>query len=294
MEKIKRIGWIGIGKMGLPMASHILKEGFELSVFDIDPRPCEVMRQRGAKIANSINSLSNGCQVIVSILPNDHTVETVAGQLLAQIGKDVIFLEMSTISPKSSSRVAEMADMYSVSYLRAPVSGTVGNAEARSLTAMVSGPREAYDRCQSLFGAFCKKHFYLGSEEEARWMKLVVNLQVGALAAALGEGLTMGRAGGLDWEIMLEVLEQSVVSSPLLKVKLPFLLRRDFTPAFTAKQMSKDFDLILDAMSETCSVGAMACWIRQLLTAMQACGLGENDYFGCVEIYENLAGLKKS
>ena len=85
---------------------------------------------------------------------------------------------------------------------------------------------------------------YIGQAEEARWMKLVVNLQVGALAAMLGEALTLGRAGGLDWKMMLEVMEQSVITSPLLKVKLPYLINRDFSPAFTAKQMTKDYDLI--------------------------------------------------
>src|SRR5690606_22449401 len=119
-------------------------------------------------------------------------------------------------------------------------------AESGALTVMVSGPHEAYSHCEPLFAAMAAKHFHVGDGEQARYLKLVLNLLVGTTGAVLAEALTLGRKGGLDWATMLDVIGESAAASPYVKYNVAPLKARSFAPLFSADQMVKDSNLICD------------------------------------------------
>ena len=179
-----------------------------------------------------------------------------------------------------------------VLYLRTTVSGNNKMAEAAQLTAMASGSRMAYDTVLPLLRLLGPYQFYLGEDEQARLMKLVVNLMIAQTSAMLAEALTLGRKGGLDWADMWQVLGASAVASPIVKAKSAQLAVRDFTPTFTVEQMIKDLDLILDAGQAVHAPLAQTALTHQLMHAAMAQGDGQDDYAAIIKTVERSAGLE--
>jgi 3-hydroxyisobutyrate dehydrogenase len=171
------------------------------------------------------------------------------------------------------------------------VSGNNKMAEAAQLTVMASGPRAAYDRVLPLLQCLGSQHFYLGPAEEARLMKLVVNLMIAQTSAMLAEGLTLGQKGGLQWQDMWQVLSASAVASPILKAKSQQLGVRDYTPTFTVEQMAKDLDLILAAGAAVHAPLPQTSLTQQLMHAAMAQGDGLLDYAAIIRTVERSAGL---
>jgi 3-hydroxyisobutyrate dehydrogenase len=178
-----------------------------------------------------------------------------------------------------------------VAYLRTTVSGNNKMAEAAQLTVMASGPRAAYDSVLPLLKTLGPNQFYLGEAEQARLMKLVVNLMIAQTSAMLAEALTLGRKGGLNWQDMWQVLGASAVASPIVKAKAVQLAVRDFTPTFTVEQMIKDLDLILDAGRAVHAPLAQTALTQQLMYAAMAQGDGQDDYAAIIKTVERSAGL---
>jgi 3-hydroxyisobutyrate dehydrogenase-like beta-hydroxyacid dehydrogenase len=203
----------------------------------------------------------------------------------------MIFVDMSTVSPAASARVAASAAAKGVEYLRAPVSGSTVVAAAAGLTIFASGPKDAYDKCLDLFKAMGKACFHVGTGEEARFIKLSLNMMVGITAAMTAEALTLSRSGGMDWQQTIDIVANSVVASPLIGYKVQPLKSRNFAPAFTASQMAKDFDLMLEAARALNVPLPVTALVRQFLGAMKATGKGEQDFFAYVTMVEELAGL---
>jgi 3-hydroxyisobutyrate dehydrogenase-like beta-hydroxyacid dehydrogenase len=178
-----------------------------------------------------------------------------------------------------------------VQYLRTTVSGNNKMAEAAQLTVMASGPRAAYEQALPALRVLGPNQFYLGNAEQARLMKLVVNLMIAQTSAMLTEALALGRKGGLDWRDMWQVLGASAVASPIVKAKAVQLAERDFTPTFTVAQMIKDLDLIVGAATESHVPVPQTALTLQLMHAAMAQGDGELDYAAIIRVVERSAGL---
>ena len=176
--------------------------------------------------------------------------------------------------------------------MRAPVLGSTGFAAAAQLVVLVSGPAAACAACTPVFEAMSRKIVPMGAGEEARAIKLVLNMMIGTTAAMIGEALAFGERAGLDWETMIDVIADSPVASPLVGYKTQMLKDRDFAPAFSAAQMAKDFDLILDTARARDVPMPVAALVRQLWSAMIAGGKGELDMFACVTLLEEMAGVE--
>lgn len=289
-----RVGWIGLGKMGTPMAANLLAAGFALRVYNRSPARAAALLEKGATLAPSVPLLAQECDVVISMVSDDPALQDVAlneGGLFAAAAPGLTFIDMSTVSPALSARVAEAARQRGIHYLRAPVSGSTATAAAGALTILASGPQDAYDRCAPLLRSLGRKLYYLGPAEQARYLKVAINMMVGVTAAMLGEALVLGERGGVDWQQMIEVINSSVVASPLLGYKTAMLTTRDFAPMFTAAQMAKDFDLALDAGRNANVPMPLAAVSRQFLGAMIASGRGEVDFFAYVTLLEELAGI---
>ena len=288
------IHFMGMGKMGLPMATHLKAAGRAISVSDPSTARQQLAYERGLSVADDLSSVSAelaAADFIFSSLPDDAALLDVAAQVVDTARRGAIFIDTSTVSPTASSQVADQCHEAGIEYLRCTVSGNNHMAEAAQLTVMASGPRVAYDAALPLLITFGPNQFYLGDAEQARLMKLVVNLMIAQTSAMLAEGLTLGRAGGLDWRDMWAVLSASAVASPIVKAKGVQLAERDFTPTFTVPQMLKDLDLIT-AAAATHRVSLPQTTLTQALmhTAI-AQGDAALDYAAIIRSVERSAGL---
>jgi 3-hydroxyisobutyrate dehydrogenase-like beta-hydroxyacid dehydrogenase len=286
-----KIHFIGVGKMGLPMAGHLHAAGHELTVHDPDAQRLALARAQGLAAIEDAAGVA-GAKVVMSSLPHDEALLAVARLVAAHAARGLIYVDTSTVSPRGSAEVAALLEPAGVHYLRCTVSGNNKMAEAAQLTMMASGPRAAYDRVLPLLAKLGPNCFYLGEAEQARLMKLVVNLMIAQTSAMLSEALTLGRKGGLDWQDMWQVLGASAVASPILKAKSAQLSRRDFTPTFTVEQMLKDIGLILDAGADSQVPLPQTAMTQQLMRSAMAQGDGQQDYAAIIKSAERSAGLQ--
>lgn len=288
------VGWVGLGKMGIPMVVNLLKAGFPVSVYNRTVEKAQSLVGNGAAVSASVGDASAASDIIISMISDDAALAEVAlgpNGILARARANAIYIDMSTVSPTASAKVAEAAAAKGVAYIRAPVSGSTAVAAAGNLTILASGPREAYDRVLPVFEAMGKVQFYVGAGEDARFIKLCLNMMVGITAAMAAEGLILCEAGGTNWQQTIDVVNSSVVASPLIGYKAQALKDRNFAPAFSASQMAKDFDLALETGRSLNVPLPVTSVVRQFLGAMKGTGKGDLDFFAYVTLLEELAGL---
>ncbi len=289
-----RIGWVGTGNMGSPMSRCLIGEGAGVAVFDLVADNMSASVAAGARAGSSNHDVAADAEFVFSMISDDDVLRAVAlgdGGVLSAMQAGTVYVDMSTVSPEVSGEVAVAANTAGIAFVRAPVSGSTILAEAGNLTIMASGPGSAYERCEPLFGAMAAIQFYVGEGEQARYMKLVLNLLAASTIAALAEALTFGRKGGLDWHVMLDVIGDSVVASPLIKYSLPPLKARDFSPAFSTDLMTKDMRLICEAAAGVGVPTEIADAVRQLYLATVAGGQGADNLTAAIRQIERQVGL---
>lgn len=291
----ERLGFIGLGNMGQPMAGRLLEAGFPLTICDLIKAKTDDLAKRGAKVTASPKEVAAQSDVTITMIPDGLALRAVAlgdNGILAGAQPGSIFVDMSTVDPESSGEVAKAADERGVKMLRAPVSGSTVLAAAGELTIFASGDKQAYDKCQKIFGIMGQKTFHVGTGDEARYLKLVLNMMVGTTCQMLAEALTFGEKAGLAWEQMLEIIGSSVVASPLVAYKIQPLSKREFKAAFTASMMAKDFDLALAVGQKLGVPMPTVSLVRQFLGMLQATGRGELDFSALLLLMEELGGIK--
>lgn len=278
------------------MAGNLLAAGYPLTVYNRSASRAETLIAKGADLATSLPLLAQECDAVISMISDDEALKSISygvdGLFAGAAKPGLIFVDMSTVSPRISGQIAATAHERGIHYLRAPVSGSIKTAEDAALTILVSGPKDYYEHCAPLFETLGKKLYYVGPEEQARYLKLAINMMIGITAAMIGEALVLGEQGGIEWAQMIEVFANSAAASPLLGYKVQMLKNRAFDPMFTASQMAKDFDLALDTGREHSAPMPITALSRQFLGAMIASGRGELDFFAYVTLLEELAGLK--
>ena len=284
-----KIHFLGVGKMGLPMASHLKHAGHDLTVSDPSAERLDLARGAGLAVAEP-GALAQA-DFVMSSLPHDAALLAVGQQVAQSASAGAVYVDTSTVSLAASAQVAERCNARGIAYLRTTVSGNNKMAEAAQLTVMASGPRAAYERAEPLLACWGPQRFYLGEGEQARLMKLVVNLLIAQTSAMLAEGLTLGRKGGLDWQDMWQVLCASAVGSPILKAKAVQLSQRDFTPTFTVEQMIKDLELIVGAARDVHAPLPQTAATLQLMHAAVSQGQALDDYAAIIKAVEASAGL---
>lgn len=289
------IGWIGLGNMGKPMSGRLLEAGYPLVVYNRTKEKAKELAEKGAKVADSPAELASQADITFTMIADSKALEDVTldkNGVFEGSKPGSILIDMSTVSPESSAKVAEAAKQKGVRYLRAPVSGSTPAAAAGTLGIMVSGNEGAYNESLEVFKVMGQKVFYLGPAEEARYMKLAVNIMIGTTCQILSEALVFGKKAGLDWDKMLEVLTNSAVGSPLVSYKTKPILERNFSPMFTINLMAKDFDLALAVGKDLTIPLPVTSLVKQCLATAKATGKGELDFASLVLLAEELAGIK--
>jgi len=272
---VKKLAWLGLGLIGLPMASRLAAAGWKVSGFDVDAERMKLAAGRGITAANSAAAALEGAELVFTSMPN----EKVFVDVLSALRTNAIVIDTSTVGPQASAKVAPSLK----TYLRAPISGSVGHAEGGQLTTFVSGPRSAYDTALEALKAYSRVQFWVGEGEEARYAKLAINLMVAVTCGMMKEALALGTKGGISWEKMLELMSESVVASPVVKYKLDPVRRHDYTPTATTSLVLKDVDLMLAAAKAQGMELPLAAVMQTILRQGAEHGLAERDFFSVVE-----------
>lgn len=294
MTQTTRIGWIGAGRMGVPMAGFLLQAGYPLAVYSRTAASRAKLVKLGAREASDVKDCVSGAQVVFSSVSDDAALRDIAlgpNGVLANAAAGTVFAETSTVSSEVSELVALEAQRAGVSYLRMPISGNAASARKGDVTVMVSGPVAAWEKVQPLVETFSKSQVYLGDAEQARVMKLVVNALVVNLAQTIAEALALGSKAGLDWEVMLDTLAQSTLASPWLKIKIAALKKHDYEATMSARLILKDIDLMLAAARSHEVPMPLTANTRQLMQVLVGEGFGEEDYMAAVKLAARQAGV---
>jgi 3-hydroxyisobutyrate dehydrogenase-like beta-hydroxyacid dehydrogenase len=289
-----QVAWIGLGRMGVPMAGFILAAGYPLAVHSRSAENRRKLVEQGAREATSVAECVNAADVIFSSLPDDQALRRVAlaaDGVLANAKADAVYADTSTVSAEVSGEVAREAARRGIPYLRVPISGNAASAQRREVTAMVSGPRDAWHRIEAVVQAFSSGQVYVGGGEEARYLKLVVNALVVNFAQTMAEAFALGRKAGLDWDVMLDTLAQSTIASPWLKTKIALLKPRDFSTTMSTRLIMKDLDLMLAAASQHDVPMPLTALTRQLMQGVVDAGYAEADYMATIKVAEAQSGL---
>ena len=291
-----RIGFIGIGAMGKPMALNLLKAGHELYVFDVVAAAVADMTAQGAKACQSPKELAQNVDAVITMLPNSKIVEsTVAGAngLLAGSHPGQVFIDMSSVSAGSTKQMAKLAKEKGVGYVDAPVSGGVVGATAGTLTIMVGGEPDDVQKVQPILQALGKNINHVGGVGAGDSIKIVNNLLLGINMAAVAEALVLGVKSGLSPQIMLDIIKGSSGRSYALEAKGPgFILKNNFAAGFAIDLQYKDLELATEtakSLGTPLPLGAMA---QQIFEMARAKGLGREDISAVIKVWEELVGVQ--
>lgn len=290
-----KVGWVGLGKMGIPMSTNLIKGGYELTVYNRTKSKSKELADQGAKVVDSPKEAAEQADIVVTMIADDAALEAVlAGEngILKGLKDGKIVVDMSTVSPEASADANKEIEAKGGKFLRAPVTGSTALAEAGTLGILCSGEKDAYDKALPLFEVMGKNQFYMGKAEEARYMKLVLNMMIGVSCQMLAESLVFGEKAGLDWAQMLEIIAGSAVGSPLFNYKKAPLTERKFDAVFTSDMMAKDFDLVADIAKKESMCLPVTALTRQFLASVSAKGLGDKDFSALILIMEEMCNVK--
>lgn len=290
-----RVGFIGLGAMGMHMARNIMTAGFPLTVWARRPETAEALRQEGAEWAESPAALAGASDIVITIVTNSPDVQVlVTGDhgLLAGARPGLVIVDMSTIAPAVTRSLAERCARQEVALLDAPVSGGTQGAEKGTLAIMVGGETDAFDRARPVLAAMGDKIFHVGPSGAGEVIKLVNNMLVGAIAAATAEALVLGVKAGADVATMAQVIGASTGSSWQLANQFPLrAFSGTFTPGFMTDLLIKDLGLALDLGAEEHAPLFLTSLTRQLYGEAQAAGYGRDDYTSVLRVLESVAGV---
>jgi 3-hydroxyisobutyrate dehydrogenase-like beta-hydroxyacid dehydrogenase len=276
--------------MGTAMAERLLDAGYELLVFNRTPEKAGALAERGAAVAKTAAELVEQVDVVLTSLANDEAFEDVAASVVAAARPGTVFVDMSTVSPAVSARVATLAETASVRYLRAPVSGNPTVVRAGNLSFIVSGEQETLVHVEPVLRAIGPTIHHVGEAEQARVVKLAMNLMIAGLAQLMSEALVLGEAAGVSRASLLEVMGNSAVGAPFVKYKTEPLLRDDFSATFTTALMEKDVDLVLAVAEEVGVELPLAGELKALLLSAIEAGYAEDDFMSLFSHLRSASG----
>ena len=287
-----QVAVLGLGKMGEPIARRLLDAGHELSVWNRTVERATGLVAAGARVLSSPSQSWEAAGICVTMVLDDRALADITDELFVARREGAVLVDMSTVSPAASRQVADAAAAAGVAYLRAPVSGNPSVVEAGNLGIMVSGDEEVFARTEALLRDIGPNVFYVGPGEEARVLKLALNLMIAGNAQLIAEALVLGEANGLDRAKMLEVMGASAAGSPFVKYKSAALVQDDYTATFTGYAMWKDLTMALGAAHDANAPLPVTAMIQQLVEGCIGSGWGELDLMALLPRLRREAGLE--
>jgi 2-hydroxy-3-oxopropionate reductase len=291
----EKIGFVGTGIMGKPMVKNLLKAGYPVLCYDIVPEPLKELAAAGAGLAGSNKEVAEKSEVVVTMLPNSpHVEQAVLGPkgILEGARSGLLLLDMSTISPIVSQKVAAEAASKDVKMLDAPVSGGEKGAIEGTLSIMVGGERAVFDKVLPIFQAMGKTITYIGPIGSGGFVKLANQIIVAINLTAIAEALVLGTKAGIDLELMINALSGGLAGSKCLDQKRNNYLQHAFQPGFKIDLHYKDLNLIMESAEKLGVPLPATALVRELFSALRVKGRGQMDHSGVITLLEELAGVK--
>ena len=292
---MKKIGFVGLGIMGKPMAKNLLKAGYELVVFDINQDAVNEVVAAGAVKAENAKEVAAKSEAVITMLPNSPHVKTaVLGEngVLAGAKPGLILIDMSSIAPLAAQEVAAAVAKQGVEMLDAPVSGGEPKAIDGSLSIMVGGKQEIFDRCVELLSKMGKSVVRCGDIGAGNTTKLANQIIVALNIAALSEALVLATKAGVDPELVFNAIRGGLAGSTVMEAKAPMILAGNFKPGFKIDLHIKDLANAIETGHDVGVPLPLTSSVMEILQALKVDGKGQNDHSGIAMYYEKMAKIE--
>ena len=286
-----KIGWIGLGIMGKPMAKNLLKADYELWVNNRSQGPMEELAVCGAHAATR-KELAENAEVIITMLPNGPQVrEVILGDVIKDMRPGQIFIDCSSISPVVSKEIAAALAEKGVEMLDAPVSGGEPKAIDGTLSFMVGGKQAVFDRCKDILGAMGASVTRCGEVGAGNTTKLANQIIVACNIQAVAEAFTLAQKAGVDPEVVYKAIRGGLAGSTVLDAKGPMMIAGNDKPGFKIDLHIKDLNNALDCAHTVGAPVPMTAAVQEILQWLHNNDCGENDHSAIAKYYEHLTGI---
>lgn len=292
---MKRVGFIGLGLMGKPMARNLMRAGYPLTIHNRSRGPVDELAAEGATPATTPKEVAEQVDVVITCLPDSPDVEqvTLGNNGIIQGGRPgLTVIDMSTIAPGVAVRIADELAERDIHWLDAPVSGGDVGAQQGTLAIMVGGDEAVFQDCLDLFQAMGQKIVHVGGPGAGQVTKVCNQIIAAGTIAAMSEALVLAAKAGADVERVIEAIRGGAARCWALEVRAPQILRRELEPGFKAYMQYKDLNIVLDAGKTYQVALPVTGTVRELYTAMLAAGRGELDTSAVVTVLEDLAHVQ--
>ena len=289
----EKVGFVGLGLMGNPMARNLMEDGYELVVYNRTKEKVEKLVSEGATAAESLRKVAEKSDVIITMLPGPPEVKEVVvgeGGLLEGAKEGSLLIDMSTSSPVLARELAQIAQERGVRMLDAPVSGADVGAEEGTLSIMVGGREEDFRRARSLFEAMGKTVVHVGDSGAGQTVKACNQIVVALVIEAVSEALVLGSKAGVDPAKVIEVLSGGLAGNKVMEVKRSKFLEHNFEPGGKVNSHHKDLGIALETGKEHGVPLPVTALVDQMFGALMAKGRGDWDHSALITLIEDWAG----
>jgi 3-hydroxyisobutyrate dehydrogenase-like beta-hydroxyacid dehydrogenase len=291
-----KLGFLGLGLMGYPMARNLLRAGHEVALWSHNGEKARRLAgEAGGKACDTPRQVAENADFIFLCVGDTSMArETILGAdgIVHGAKSGTVVADASTISPSESRRIGEALKAKGVDFLDAPCTGSTPGAEGGTLTFMVGGDQAVFDKTKPFLEAMGKRLYYCGGPGMGLQAKLSQNLILCNLAMAFNEGMVLAAKGGVDPKLMLDILDNSAAKSGLISYKAPFVFRRDFGANFSTKWMHKDIGLMLESGKELGVPLVLTGLTHQIFQSAISAGHGDEDFCSVIKVLEELAGVE--
>ena len=289
-----KIGFIGLGIMGRPMAKNLVKAGYDLTVYDLNEEAVADLVSCGARAADSSREASLEAEVVITMVPNSPQVrEVVLGKdgMAEGASEGTVLIDMSSIDPTESRSIGMELKKYGIEMMDAPVSGGEPKAIEGTLSVMVGGRRELFDRYYDMLMVMAGSVVYVGKLGAGNVAKLANQIIVAVNIAAVSEALTFAKKAGTDPELVYQAIRGGLAGSTVLDAKAPMMFRGDFKPGFRIELHIKDLGKAINAAHAVSSPVLMTGQLMEIMQALKADGLEKKDHSCIVKYYEKISNV---
>jgi len=290
-----KIGIIGTGMLGEAVGLHLLNSGYSVSVYNRTKSKTKNLEEKGADVAELPSVVAESSDLIITCVKDADAVKQVLfGQGGVVSGKhdDMTVADMSTINPNAAKEISKKLHDEGIKSIEIPVMGGPNVAIDGKLVLMASGDKESFERFSQVFNTIANKTFFLGESGSAHSIKLAMNLQISLLALSLSEGIMLTKKAGFDPEIFLEILNSTYFSTGMSQNKAYKMIKDEYQPTFTLKNMKKDLDTIIASAKDFDAKLPIAERANEIYKQALDAGFGEIDYTGILAYIKKLSETK--
>jgi 2-hydroxy-3-oxopropionate reductase len=290
--EVAKVGFIGLGIMGAPMAVNLVKAGHDVVGYSRTPSSVERLLEHGVVAGTSISDVVSGSDAVITMLPDSPDVEAVvlgSDGVFAHAPKGLLFIDMSSIRPDVATRVAKAGDALGIDVLDAPVSGGEAGAIEGSLSIMVGGSQTAFERARPYFDAMGRTIVRVGPSGAGQTVKAANQLIVAANIQGLAEAVVFLEAHGVEMAPAIEVLGGGLAGSTVLQRKATNMLERSFAPGFRLELHNKDLGIVQSAARDKGVTLLLGSLVAQVIGSLVARGDGGLDHSGMIRIVDELS-----